>query len=104
MPIAAAHIYQQLWRTGQDLTGLANKRPRCHWSAGTNTAHNWEGHIYQTNPYKEAPQSRQIKLLCCKRNQDLVKYFFSLSFILSREAKKNNPRKQKTYSQVQAVL
>lgn len=53
--------------------------------------------IYQVDSYKGAQKSRQIKLLCCKRNQDLVKQFFPLSFILSQEDKKTNSKKQNNH-------
>jgi hypothetical protein len=59
---------------------------------------------YQADPHKDAHQSKQIKQLCHKRNQDLAKRFFPLSIILSREAKKTNPRKQKTHILVQVTL
>lgn len=62
-----------------DGRGLANKR-RGRGGGGRPSGRRLLG-----GQYKGAHKSRQVKLLCCSRNQALVR-FSPLSFVLSREA------------------
>lgn len=81
--------------TGHQCSCTAGLGPRYPLSAGTWLPTTGRLAIFGADPYKGAHQSRQVKLQCCKRNQDLAQSFFALSFILEG-SKEANPPKQKT--------